>query len=287
MYDAKRNNSGYTWYDHVADDNAADQLRLRGRLSRHLEDEIVLHYQPVVSADTHQMVGVEALARWMHPKRGLLAPDTFLPLVENSAMTPRFDRHVLKTAVEAASQLACSAEDITVSANLWPRSLWSPQLLGELRELLARHPLARERLVLEVTEQGLLADFSRSLPVLESLRDMGVRLSLDDFGTGGSSLIRLRSLPFDEIKIDRSFVSGVPGDDTDATIVKSTIELAEALGMRTVAEGVETLEQAALLSDMGCCSLQGWAFAAAMPLEELLATWVDVPARGLTSTDHR
>lgn len=276
MYDAKRaGEGGHQWYDHASDDNAVEQLRMQSQLNKSLEDEIVLHYQPVVSATTHELVGVEALARWMHPELGLLCPDKFLTIIDNTGMTARFDRHILRTAVEAASELAASGRQINVSANLSPRSLWSPQLLVELRELLARHPLAHDRLVLEVTEQGLLTDFSRSLPILESLRDMGVRLSLDDFGTGGSSLIRLRSLPFDEIKIDRSFVNGVPGDGVDATIVESTIQLAAALGMNTVAEGVESMEQASALHEMGCRRLQGWAFAKAMPLDELVETWVN------------
>ena len=280
MYDAKRAGGGHRWYDCASDDFSVEKLRLRSRLNTQLEDEVVLHYQPVVSATTQELVGVEALARWMHPEMGLLFPDTFLPMIENTGMTYRFDRHVLRTAVETASELATSGQIINVSANLSPRSLWSPQLLVELRELLAAHPLAHDRLVIEVTEKGFLTDFSRSIPILESLRDMGVRLSLDDFGTGGSSLIRLRSLPFDEIKVDRSFVDGVPGDGVDATIVRSTIELAAALGMNTVAEGVESIDQASALAEMGCRRLQGWVFAKAMPLDELYETWV-------TSTNTR
>ena len=276
MYEAKREGVGFKWYDHLADSTAVEQIQLQADLTRGLEEEVVLYYQPLVSATSHQIVGVESLARWVHPERGLIFPDTFLPIIEKSGMTARFDSHILQTAVAAASELATSGQTITVSVNLSPRSLWSPKLLMQLRELLSEHPLARERLIIEVTEQGLHNDFSRSLPLFESLRAMGVRLSLDDFGTGGSSLIRLRSLPFDEIKVDKSFVDGVPGEGIDATIVKSTIELANALGMSTVAEGVETIEQAEELAGMGCLKLQGWAFAKAMPLDELFETWVNV-----------
>ena len=278
MYEAKREASRYKWYDRDTDDDAIGQLRMQADLTKGLEDEIELHYQPVVCADSQQIIGVEALARWFNAERGQVFPDTFLPIIEKSGMMSRFDVHVLSTAVAAASEIAITDRPITVSVNLSPRSLLSPKLLVQLRELLAEHPLARERIVVEVTEQGLTNDFSRSLPVLESLRELGVRLSLDDFGTGGSSLIRLRSLPFDEIKIDRSFVNGVPGDGIDATIVKSTIELAGALGMSTVAEGVETLDQATALAAMGCTKLQGWAFSKAMPLDELFEEWINTQA---------
>lgn len=271
MYEAKRSGNGYRWYDHKIDEDSGLRLERRSRLNRTLEDEIVLYYQPVVSADGHRLVSVEALARWHHPDEGVLAPDVFLPLLENNALTARFDHHVLKTAVGCATSLAsASPAEVKVSVNLTPRSLWSPQLLGELKVLFQENPLARGRLSIEVTEEGLFEEPERLAPILGSFKELGLDLSLDDFGTGASSLIRLRSLPFDTIKIDRSFVNGVPNDYTDTVIVQSTIELARNLGKKTVAEGVETMDQANALSAMGCDALQGWAFSKAVPLDELL-----------------
>lgn len=283
MYAAKRAGEGHRWFDESADAEFVDGVLRRAELQHGLEDQIVLHYQPVYDAGTRDIVSVEALARWEHPEHGLLGPSDFLPLIDAGELAARFDRQVLKNAIEAASTLATGPGDISVAANLRPTSLWRPELLDEIRSLLSAKPRAHGRLVLEVTE-GLLDDPERMLPSMKELRTMGVRVALDDFGTGASSLIRLRALPFDFIKIDRSFVSGVPDNPTDTTIVKSTIDLARDLGMRTVAEGVESLTTADTLTQLGCDQLQGWAFAKAMPLDQLIGLLESSKADGETST---
>ncbi len=272
MYEAKQSGQGYCWHDEKEDKGSGLKLERRVRLNRTLEDEIVLFYQPVVRAEDHQLVSVEALARWNHPSEGLLMPDAFLPLLEQGGLTARFDSHVVRMAIDCAVALApFSSQPIQVSLNLNPRSLWSPVFVGELKALLQKNPMARGRIGIEVTEQGLLDEPDRLAPMLRSLVELDVGLSLDDFGTGASSLIRLRSLPFDTIKIDRSFVAGVPHDHTDSVIVQSTIKLAHDLGKNTVAEGVETLEQADALAAMGCTALQGWAFSPAVSMTDLVA----------------
>ncbi len=193
-----------------------------------------------------------------------------MPLIEASELSIRFDRHVVSLALQAAAELVACEDGPLVTVNLPPASLRSAALVGSVQTLLREHPLAAGRLVLELTEQGLADDPDRLAPSLLALKELGCQLAIDDFGTGASSLVRLRALPFDLVKIDQSFVRGVPAERVDTAIVKSTIELAHNLGMKTVAEGVETAATADAVTRLGCDKLQGWLFARAMPLDDLV-----------------
>lgn len=266
MYEAKRSGSGFEQYASSEDELRSTRLTMQADLARGLESEVEVWFQPIVDAESLQVVGAESLARWIHPDRGLIMPGEFLNIVDSVGLTARFDRHVISTASSVAAQLQMIGSEVGVSANLSARSLWSPDLI----EMLEQIPIAdRSRITVEITEHGLLDDHERILPALESFRELGIKLALDDYGTGASSLIRLRNLPFTEIKIDMSFVSGITTDRTDASIVKSSLALANDLGIDTVAEGVESAEQARLLNEWGCTRLQGYLFCEAVPYDDL------------------
>jgi diguanylate cyclase (GGDEF)-like protein/PAS domain S-box-containing protein len=273
MYQAKASGRDrVASYESGASEAARSQLSLGSELRRALEnDELVLHHQPQLSLTegrTEVVVGVEALVRWQHPERGLLFPDAFLPAVEGAGLSVALDCWVVRSALHAAASWSCP--DIGISVNVSPESLLSPCWAASLDEALASSGLAPHLLTIEITEGALLAEPDRVRHVLAELRDRGVRVALDDFGTGWSSLAYLERYPVDELKIDRLFVSrmtvGAP-----APVVDAVLSLASALGLQTVAEGVETVEQRDLLTAAGCDTFQGYLVARPLPEPELLA----------------
>jgi diguanylate cyclase (GGDEF)-like protein len=236
-------------------------------------DEIVAHYQPVHAVDDGRLVALEVLVRWEHPDRGLLAPATFLPTAEAGGAIHLLGRRVLHLACE---QLAHWREHhpqhagLRVSINLSTEQLGHPLLLADVEDALREHELAPESLFLEVTEGSLADDHVETVAVLWELKERGVRLAIDDFGTGHSSLSRLRSLPFDVIKIDRSFVQPLGGSDASAEALFSVIvRMAESLGMSTVAEGVETEAELEVVARHGAAYAQGFLLGRPMPAEEV------------------
>ena len=230
------------------------QRQLRAALKA---DELVLHYQPIVSPRTGRVRGVEALLRWQHQPDVLLMPDDFLPAV---AHTPAM--HDLTTWVigEACAQIA-RWDLATMSVNIAAGDVVRPSLVAEIDAALAAHGLEPQRLVVELTEHAAVQGMSAAAKVLRDLRGLGVGVSLDDFGTGYSSLLYLRDLPVTEVKVDRAFVSGVDQHDDDAAIVHSVVQLAHSVGLAVVAEGVERVEQARFLADIGCDFAQGFLYA--------------------------
>jgi diguanylate cyclase len=224
-------------------------------------DEFVLHYQPVVSPRTGGVRGVEALLRWQHQPDVLLMPDDFLPAV---AHTPVM--HDLTTWVigEACAQIA-RWDLATMSINVAAGDVVRPTLVGEIDAALEAYGLEPQRLVVELTEHAAVHGMSAAAKVLRDLRHLGVGVALDDFGTGYSSLLYLRDLPVSEVKVDRAFVSGVDRHDEDAAIVHSVVQLAHSVGLTVVAEGVERLEQARFLAEIGCDFAQGYLYAAPGP----------------------
>jgi EAL domain-containing protein (putative c-di-GMP-specific phosphodiesterase class I) len=203
-------------------------------------------------------VGAEALVRWLHPGRGLLDPDDFIPLAERTGLIKLLSHHVLDESLRRCRDWTAAGYDMPVAVNLTVANLLDLELPNEIAELLRVHELPPDRLELEVTETMIMADPFGVRQVLTRLSDMGVRLAIDDFGSGYSSLAYLRRLPVDVLKIDKSFVATMTEDANDATIVRSTIDLARNLGLQVVAEGVETTEAWCALRQFGCHVAQGF-----------------------------
>lgn len=243
------------------------------RLRTAVGGELALHLQPVVRLDNQAPVGVEALVRWEHPERGLLAPSEFIPLAEQSGLVVELGAWVLRTAVERIASWQLAGRTLSVAVNLSPRQLVGSAFPELVRSLLAETAIPPERLVLEVTESALMDD-PGAPDVLRSLREMGVRLALDDFGTGYSSLTYLKRFPVDAIKIDRSFVSGLGRDPDDEAIVASVVSLARAVGKLVIAEGVETVAQLAALRDLGVDQAQGFLWSPGLPMAHI-DDWLD------------
>jgi diguanylate cyclase len=276
MYEAKRTRTGHEVYLRARDRHSRERLELLGELRDALDaGELVLHYQPKAEIATGAVRGVEALVRWAHPRRGLLAPDEFLPLAEQSGLGRALTAFVVDLAL---AEIAASGLDLTVAVNLGPADLLDLGLPSEVDRLLRRRRFAPEQLRLEVSEDVVMADPERTLEVLGGLREIGVATALDDFGAGHASLGHLKALRVDELKIDRSFVIRLPDDERDQAIVHATVELGRRLGMRVVAEGVETVEAWDALAVLACDEAQGFYLGRAMPADAL-AGWLGARTR--------
>jgi EAL domain-containing protein (putative c-di-GMP-specific phosphodiesterase class I) len=235
--------------------------------------EFLVYYQPVVDMRNRAMLGVEALVRWQHPKRGLLQPDSFLQLVSSSELMTPLTLWVLTTALDDATKWRASGSDVRVAVNAPASVLQQHDIFPRIDTIRNRHGERRPRLMIEVTETEAMGDPVRMMEVLSRLRLAGVELSIDDFGTGYSSLIELQRLPISHLKIDKSFVLASIAETDAAAITRAVIELGHALGVSVVAEGVETIELWRRLSDWNCDSAQGYFVSRAMPADELL-DWV-------------
>jgi diguanylate cyclase (GGDEF)-like protein len=274
MYQAKEARTGVELYRQDRDVHTLDRLDLLGSLRAGIElGQLEMHFQPKVSFPDGAVNGVEALVRWQHPERGLLMPDAFLDLVEQSGLMRQLTERVLAQSLRRAATWWHAGLELPVSVNVSVRDLTDVAFVEALARLLRRNQLPARALQLEITEHVLMADPARMTAALESLGRMGVDLSLDDFGTGYSSLVHLRRLPVSEIKIDRSFVARMTVDADDAIIVRSIVELAHALGLRAVAEGVETAQTWRALQAMSCDAAQG--FLISRPLaDDLITDWL-------------
>ena len=239
---------------------------LRTALDR---NELRVHFQPQVEIGTGLVRGVEALVRWQHPTLGLVTPDRFIPLAEQSGLVHELTLQVLNQTLLQAVAWSAAGLDLTVAVNISPLLLDRAELVQEIASLQQSYGIAAERIILEVTESSLLRDPGVALGVLTRLRLRGFGLSLDDYGTGFSSMQQLAQIPFTELKIDRSFVRGVHERDSQRVILRSAVEMASELGLVTVGEGVETRAELGVLEDCGCTLVQGWLFAKAMPAAEL------------------
>jgi diguanylate cyclase (GGDEF)-like protein/PAS domain S-box-containing protein len=235
--------------------------------------QLRVHYQPVISLEDGGLSGVEALVRWQHPERGLVAPVTFVPLAEETGLIVPLGEFVLRDACRQAAAWARNGIELQISVNLSPRQLYDRDFASTLSTVLEETGHPAERLTLEVTESVLVDDAVVVNRALDALTDLGVSLAIDDFGTGYSSLVSLRRLPVDTLKIDRSFVAGLGRDEEDEAIVDAVVHLGKALGLRIVAEGVETEEQRDLLRARGCDEVQGFLYQRPVPAEEL-GEWV-------------
>ncbi len=287
MYIAKRAQSGVAVYEPALDLHTVRRLALMRDLRRAiLDEELSLHYQPKVAIATMQVCGVEALLRWTHPEHGFIPPDEFIPLAEQTGLIASLTEWVLLTALTQARAWRETARPLSVAANLSTRSLQDPHFPEVVARLLRRFEVAPTDLTLEITESSLMTDPPRARDVLIGLHDLGVRLEIDDFGTGYSSLGYLKRLPVDGLKVDRSFMQHLLEDPHDEVIVASTIGLAHSLGLRVVAEGVETQAALARLTDLGCDVVQGYFLSRPLPAEAL-GRWLHEYSTSRDEADSR
>jgi len=253
---------------------SAGDLRARLTLTRRLRHalhagELALHFQPVIDLDSGRPVGVEALVRWHDPERGTVAPGEFIPAAEASGLIVELGDWVANAACRQLRAWQVIGLDVDVAINVSPRQLQRGDVAARLEAAVRRHGVPPQRLVVEITESAAMADVGRREPVLARLHELGFRLAIDDFGTEHSSLSRLRDFPFDLLKIDRSFLRAVDTDPGAATIVRAVIALADGLGTRAVAEGVETDAQRAFLVEAGCPLAQGFGLGRPLPAAEI------------------
>jgi diguanylate cyclase (GGDEF)-like protein len=285
MYQAKDSGSGIALYDPDRDEYSPARLALVGELRAAVaERQIQVHYQPLVDLATGRVTGVEALARWSHPKRGPVPPDEFVRIAENTGLINSLTDIVLTEAVTRCAEWRQAGHMIRVSVNLSARNLIDPWLIDLVRSRLVMAGLPASALCLEITESCAMADPNRTWALLNRLGDLGCKVAIDDFGTGYSSLAYLKRLPVHEVKIDRSFVStvGTPEhDSTDLVIVRAVSELSRSLGLRVVAEGVEREDSIPVLLDAGVQTGQGYLFSKPLTLDALTA-WLE-GRRGTTA----
>ena len=259
MYRAKSGRLGLQTYDDDRDRYGPTRMGLLGELREAIDnDELVLMYQPKIDLRSGGLVGVEALVRWQHPQRGLLMPDAFIPAAEQTELVDELTERVLRLAVSQAVAWRSQGVDLAVAINTSARNLVQMKFPDVVQAVLQEHRLPADRIELEITENTVTNDPARTEVVLSKLKELGVGLSVDDFGTGYSSLAHLRNLPIDQIKIDRSFVRGLVGNRGDFLIVRCIIDLADNLGLGTVAEGVEDEATMQALRTMGCSVAQGY-----------------------------
>ena len=271
MYLAKERRSGVERYVANSDRNSPARLALLGDLRRGLDrGELALHYQPKVYLADQRTAGMEALVRWQHPVRGLMSPDEFIPLIEQSYLMRELTACVIDMALGQTALWWQAGMSVQVSLNLAARDVLDSGLADVMERALSQHGLPAEAVLLEIDERVLTSEPAHAVATAEALAALGVALSLDDFGTGYSSLVRLKRLPVSEVKIDSSFVGRLLHSPDDLVIVKSIVELVSALGIRSVAEGVESCDVAAALTAMGCDAAQGWYFS--KPLNAVSAT---------------
>ena len=284
MYVAKRDNSGWEFYDRSQDDHQPHRLSLISELRRAIDErELVLHYQPKLELRSGQVASVEALVRWHHPTRGLVGPNEFIDVVQETSLIKPLTLYVIDEALRQCRAWAAEGHPLAVAVNVSTRNLIDLDFPDQVAALLARWDVGPQQLELEITESAIVADMFRMRGVLERLGAMGLRISVDDFGTGYTSLGYLRRLPISELKIDRSFVSHMATSEEDAVIVRSTIDLGRNLGLGVVAEGVEDPEVLQRLRELGCDVAQGYLMSRPIPADELTAWLTEFTAQSASA----
>ena len=284
MYQAKsRGRDNYQFFSKAMNIAAVERLEKENGLRQALErNEFEVFYQPRVAIDTGEILGAEALLRWRHPSRGLITPETFIPVAEESGLIVPIGSWVFREACKATAELWCSRGDCdatgALSVNVSPRQFMQPDFISHIEEILENQGARPGCMEIEVTENVLIHDPADVQTKLERLKALGLRISIDDFGTGYSSLAYLKELPIDIIKIDRSFIRDVPQDPNDSVLVETIVAMARHLGIRTIAEGVETEEQLEFLSALGCDIYQGYLFSQPVSLQELKDMMAITPA---------
>ena len=264
-------------YDPDEDHSSPARLVLLGDLHTAIDSppetsQLVMHYQPKIALETGETVGYEALMRWVHPDRGLLAPSAFIPLAEQSGLIHELTRFALTATIMQLARWQADGTPLPVAVNLSAHDVTAPAVVDVIEGLLAEHGVGAELLEVEITETALVADPSRIVPVLQRLADLGVKVAIDDFGIGNTSISQLRDLPVDELKIDRLFVTDLRegGQESSEVVVQAMVDLAHSFGLRVVAEGVEHRETATVLRRLGVDRAQGFLWSAAVPPSEVV-----------------
>ncbi len=278
MYVAKHRGLGVAVYEPGEDRFSRERIALMAALREAIEDDrLVLHYQPIMDVSSRTVSRVEALARWPHPERGLIQPDAFIALAEESGLMGALTRSVLRLALRQCREWRCTGRHLKIGVNLSMSNLAEPDLMETVLELLRAHDVPPDCLRVELTESAVMSEHAHGLRVLRALAAAGVHISVDDFGTGYSSLAYLTRLPVDELKIDKSFVLHLADGEAGAVIVRSIVAMAHALGLRVVAEGVETQDALELLGRLSCDAVQGYYLSRPLPAQELERWLAGVP----------
>jgi diguanylate cyclase (GGDEF)-like protein len=276
MYGAKRTRSGERVFDGDAGAVQRSYLSLLSEMRAALEGgQFVLEYQPKLAVRTGLIAGFEGLVRWNHPVRGRVTPNEFIPFAEQTGFMRELTQWVIASGARFTRVLADAGLNLTVALNVSALDVENPAFGREVLETLRSQPIDPKRLCLEITESGVVSESDAALKNLLAISRLGVRLSVDDFGTGYSTLKQLQQLPVDELKIDRSFVAGIHRNRGNLTIVRSTVELGKQLGLKVVAEGVETVEELRCLARLGCDEVQGYYLSRPMPEAEVVG-WVEM-----------
>jgi len=294
---ARREKRALAVYEEALKPAARDQLSLLGELRHAVEhDELRLFFQPKIELKTGRVMGAEVLLRWQHPTRGLLSPADFIPFAEQTGFIRRLTRWTLDHSISQGAQWRSAGKALALAVNISADDIGDARLDSRIAAMLTRHQLPPALLTLELTESGFIEDFTRALRMLDAIAALGVSLSIDDFGTGYSSLSHLARMPVHEVKIDRSFVQGLESDPEFAPVVRSAIDMGHSLGLKVVAEGIETEESALRLRNFGCDIAQGYWYAKPMPLAAfeswlegkervpVIAVPVNFPAEDLADT---
>ncbi len=281
MYTAKQAQSGYRVYSddlgHGADDRMALQSELRQAIAN---NELVLHYQPKIDFNAAQVSGVEALVRWQHPVHGLMAPDTFIPLAEQTGLIKPLTKWVLKTALRQCEEWYRTGISLSMSINVSAISIQDPEFPGQMAKMLEDFDVPISQVELEITETAVMSEPVRAVECIRQLSALGFQIAIDDFGTGYSSMAYLKELLVAKIKIDKSFVKDMASNHNDAVIVRSTVELGHNLGLKVVAEGVEDQAAWDKLKGLGCDSAQGYYMSRPLPSVDFMA-WLEKSPWGL------
>ena len=277
----KRGGRGYSVYDDAMKLESQSRRIIRNELRCGLQDEqLRLFYQPQFDLETSQLVGFEALLRWQHPMRGLLTPASFLPALDRSILALDIGWWALDEACRVGAFINRTDPKYTIAVNLFPQQFQAPDFYARVRSALKKHSLSPDLLELELTEQIALDDNGKGIATLKSLQELGVGIAVDDFGTGFASLKSLQKLPLSSLKIDRSFVQNIDVSPSDRAIARALVIMSREMGLKTVAEGIETEEQKAILLQIGCGVAQGFLYG--RPADEL--TTIELAARGCEMT---
>jgi predicted signal transduction protein with EAL and GGDEF domain len=290
MYRAKVNGKGrFEFFDEAMRAQIVNRFEIETGLRKAIdENQLVLHYQPIISTVDDRICGFEALVRWNHPQRGMIPPSEFIPVAEESDLIVLLGRWVL---IESCRKMAewherfSGIPHLTVNVNVSSRQLCDSRLVADVEFALAQSGLDPACLALEVTESSIMGNDEQTLATLDRLRAMNVRLEIDDFGTGYSSLSYLQRLPFDTLKIDRSFVRDLSAGSDSLDIAKAIVEMAHSLRLQVIAEGVETQEQLSLLRGLGCNYVQGFLFSKPVPAEAAGTLYGKFRGRGLFAAE--
>ncbi len=286
MYLAKQTHSGYKVYSADLGKGTDDRMALQGELRHAIANhELVLHFQPKIDFTANRVHGVEALVRWQHPKHGLLAPDKFIPLAEQTGLIKALTYYVLRSALQQCEEWQRAGLDLSMSVNISAINIQDPEFPGQVAVLLKEFTVSPAHLELEVTETAVMAEPVRAVACIKKLSALGLQIAIDDFGTGYSSMSYLKDLLVAKIKIDKSFVKDMAVNHNDAVIVRSTVELGHNLGLKVVAEGVETEAVWDRLKALGCDDAQGYYMGRPLPLDKF-TEWLQQSPWGLKTTSN-